>query len=369
LRTNVRKILTPKNFYPLRIADIRSSTDTCKIITFAVPEYLEETFRFVPGQYLTLQDMIDGESVRRSYSICSAPGELSVGIKLLSGGRFTTHVHQSWAIGDHVNVMAPMGSFTLEDETTDAHVVYIAAGSGITPILSHLATYLAERPSLRCTLIYINKGYDHIIFRDELENLKDKYLDRLSIHHIFTQERVGVSLLHGRLTEEKCDKIFKSLVPVSGIDQVYLCGPGAMIFTAKTALEAAGLSPDRIHYELFSTEGLPQASTATATVQKTLDYDPDAESHVTIKLDGDVFEFTLAYGDTNILDAALEYGADLPYACKGGVCSTCKAKITNGEVDMTINYALEPDELAAGYVLTCQAHPRTPSIYVDFDQK
>jgi ring-1,2-phenylacetyl-CoA epoxidase subunit PaaE len=361
--------LTPKHFYNLPVIGYSKTTDDCAVITIGISEDLREIFQYLPGQYVTVHQEIAGESVRRSYSICSAPssGKLSIGVKQVYQGKFSTYANTALKVGDTLDVMPPMGQFVLPSSDHSRHILYVAAGSGITPILSHIEEHLAHDQKIKISLLYANRGSDSVLFKSELENLKDKYLTRLSIYHIFSKEKVGIPLLHGRLNQEKCDVLFKSLIPIANIDSAYLCGPAEMIFCVKDALVSLGMDADHIHYELFNTDGVPTAAQTVPT--EAISYDPSQFSQVTIKVDGEILSFPLAYGGQNILDAALENGADLPYACKGGVCSTCKAKVADGEVVMSLNYALEADEVAANYTLTCQAHPRTEAVFIDFDQK
>jgi ring-1,2-phenylacetyl-CoA epoxidase subunit PaaE len=247
--------------------------------------------------------------------------------------------------------------------------LYISAGSGITPIMSHMTELLSTMPHMRISLIYANRNTDAIMFKDDIETLKDKNLQRLSVYNVFSREKMGIPLLYGRLDQDRCSHIIKGMIPFNDIEQVFICGPGEMILSAKAACEKLGMSPDKIHYELFSTDALPQQMSNNVAYVEDENYDPDTFSKITVKIDGEVITFPLAYGGQNILDAALENGADLPFACKGGVCSTCKAKVTSGEVMMSMNYSLEADEIAAHFTLTCQAHPRTSEVFVDFDHK
>jgi ring-1,2-phenylacetyl-CoA epoxidase subunit PaaE len=370
LPSNDPIILTPKHFYNLPIVGYQKTTADCAVITLGISNDLKDVFVYQPGQYVTVHAVVNGESIRRSYSICSAPssGKLSIGVKKVYLGKFSTYANDTLGFGDTLDVMPPMGQFVLPHTDQPRHILYVAAGSGITPILSHLSAHLAHDPHVKISLVYANRRIDTIIFKDEIEDLKDKYLSRLSVYHLFSQEKTGVPLLHGRLTRDKCDILFKSLIPASSINAAYACGPGEMIFAAKDALVSLGMSASDIHYELFNTDGVPH-SVSAPQVDTSESYDPSQYSQVTVKLDGEIITFPLAYGGHNILDTALENGVDLPFACKGGVCSTCKAKVIEGEVVMSLNYALEADEIAALFTLTCQAHPRTETVFIDFDQK
>lgn len=357
--------MSNNKFWPLTVSKIIRQTVDCVEITFDIPEKIKSEFSFLSGQYLTLKTDINGEDIRRSYSICSAPHEdkLSVAVKQIKDGRFSTFANTGLQVGDTLEVMPPMGNFLLH--STAQNFVFFAAGSGITPVISQIKTILTQKPDAKITLFYGNRNFGSIIFREALEALKNKYMSQMAIHHIFTKEKIGIPLMHGRIDKIKSLELAKSLYAVEDTDQFLLCGPAEMIFDVKDGLSELGVPADKIHFELFSTEGLKRTSVSNDLSET----DKEKESEVTIQMDGDLFEFSLEYGGQNILDAALAAGADLPYACKGGVCCTCKAKITEGEVVMDLNYALEPDEVAAGYVLLCQSHPRTATIYVDFDQK
>lgn len=352
----------------IAVKKIVKETTDCVSVSFDIPAVLKSSFDYQPGQYLALETTIDGEKVRRSYSLCSAPheGEWKVAIKEVASGKFSTYANRSLKEGDLVDVMPPMGNFALQtDIDAERHYIAFAAGSGITPVLSMIKEVLKVEPKSRFTLFYGNKNFDSIIFREEIEALKNKYLDRLSVHHILSKEKLGSPLFYGRIDAEKCGKFAKVFFDPSAVYGYYLCGPAQMIFGVKDQLIDNGVSSDRIHFELFNTDGLTDKKAPIADAEV---YDTSAESKVTIILDGESFDMPLAYDGSSILDAALAAGADLPYACKGGVCSTCKAHVKKGEVIMDINYALEPDEVERGFILTCQAHPRTESVVVDFDE-
>lgn len=340
------------------------------VITFDIPVELSSIFVFKAGQYITVHSIINNQSVRRSYSICSSPqsGKLSIGIKKIEGGVFSTYANEALKVGDKIDVMAPMGNFIIKEYVGIHRILCIAAGSGITPMMSHILHILEHHTHIKVDLLYGNKTSDSTMFRHELEDLKDKYLDRFAIHHVFTREKIGVPIFQGRLDKEKSKKIFTIILPAQAYDLAMICGPNDMIFSVKDALMECGLDDSKVHYELFNTTGIPQGERKSKE-ESNAAFDPMSHAQVTIKLDGEILEFPLAYGGQNVLDAALEAGADLPYACKGGVCSTCKAKVSDGKVDMTLNYALEPDEIEAGFILTCQAHPRTEKVFIDFDQK
>lgn len=353
--------------YTLPIKEIRRETPDTVSIAIDVPEKLHQDFQYLSGQYLTLEADVDGEKVRRSYSLCSSPGESEwrVAVKKVVEGKFSTYANEVLTVDSSLRVMPPMGNFKLATEpSVNNHYVAFAAGSGITPIFSMIKSVMADEPDSRFTLFYGNKNFDSIIFREEIEDLKNSYLERFSVHHILSQEKLGSPLFLGRITGEKCSRYGGVFFDPSEVAGFYLCGPSQMIFDVRDALIAQGVAPERVHFELFTTADLPQQKKE----HKDSTFDPATESKITIILDGDSFDFNLAYGGDNILDAALAQGADLPFACKGGVCCTCKAKIDKGEVDMDVNYGLEPDEIERGFVLTCQAHPRTAQTIVNFDE-
>lgn len=360
------RIMAKTDIYKLGIREVRRETSGAVSLLVDVPEELRDDFAYDAGQYLTLEADIGGEAVRRSYSLCSAPsdGVWRVAIKEVPGGKFSTYANRVLTAGDTLDVMLPRGNFRLAQGASQ-HYVGFAAGSGITPILSMIREAMQQREDSTFTLFYGNKGVASIIFRDEIEDLKNNYMGRLAVHHILSREKIGTPLFYGRIDGDKCSTFNGRLFNIDKTDAYYLCGPAQMIFDVKDALEVLGVPSDKIKFELFSTDGLPTKALPTSKDEASID--PKSQSEVTIVLDGNTTVMPLAYGGDNILDAALAGGADLPFACKGGVCSTCKAKVTHGEVVMDINYALEPDEVAAGFVLTCQAHPRTAQVTVDFD--
>jgi ring-1,2-phenylacetyl-CoA epoxidase subunit PaaE len=359
-------------FYALTIRDIRHETPDCVSVAFEVPDHLTATFEYHAGQYLTLRTTLDGEEVRRSYSICTAPHErdLRVAIKRVEGGQFSTWANQTLRIGDTLDVMPPQGRFgtlKLPDHAANAPLyVAFAAGSGITPILSIISATLHDDPNSRFVLFYGNRGFDHIIFREALEALKNHYPARLSIHHILSRESLGNDLQQGRLDGERCARLSKAFFQPTAITAYYLCGPEEMIFGVKAALEDMEVPAEWIKFELFTTANSRKKAAAQANMPKT--ETPAFEAAIQVIQDGAVFDFNLQNTGSTLLDAAMRAGADLPFSCKGGVCSTCKAKILEGEVTMEVNYGLEPDEVAAGYVLTCQAHPKSNRVVVSFDE-
>ena len=357
-------------FHPLTISDVRKTTDDAVCVTFAVPDELKDTFQYIQGQYLTLQAEIDGEDVRRAYSICSGVGEptLQVGIRKVAGGRFSNFANEHLAAGDTVNVMPPQGRFyTTIDGKHDKNYLLIAAGSGITPVLSIIKTVLTQEPASHLTLLYGNRRTSTIMFKEELEQLKNRYMSRLQILHILDEEERDVDILNGRINNRKGGELCRHVLKLEAIDEFFLCGPEPMISEVSRGLRAEGISEDRIHYELF-TSSAADARTVLARHHERAVKMAGRISEVTIVADGKQSKFELSADGENILDGGLDNGVDLPFACKGGVCATCKAKLIAGEVDMDLNHALQSDELEAGYILTCQAHPVSDKVVVDFDQ-
>ena len=357
--------MTPKRFYPLTVKAIDKVTEDCAVISFDVAEDLREAFSFKQGQYLTLKANIDGEEVRRSYSLCSSPldEEWKVGIKKISGGKFSTFANKALQAGDTLEVMPPNGRFFTEIETDKAKkYVAFAAGSGITPIFSIIKTHLLAEPLSQFTLFYINQQVSSIILKEEIEALKNLFLDRFKVFHFLTQEHRSTPLFNGRLDIGKLDIISERMLPLDTVDDFFICGPEEMIFMLRDYLLAKKVVAKKIHFELFNSGQQKQASQVSASTPT-----EKINCEVTVIEGGKAFNVSLGNPNISILDAALSKGADLPFACKGGVCCTCRAKVLEGEVEMQVNYALEEDEVAAGYVLTCQAMPKSEKIVVDFD--
>jgi ring-1,2-phenylacetyl-CoA epoxidase subunit PaaE len=354
------------HFHPLTVAAVRKETADCVSVSLSVPAALQEIFHYQHGQYLTVRANINGEEVRRSYSICSSPldHELRIAVKKVENGKFSTWANQSLKKGDTLDVMPPMGKFfTKLDVSATKNYLGFAAGSGITPLLSIIKTTLRTEPNSQFTLVYGNRHRHSIIFREELEALKNQYMQRLRLVHILSREKTDTVLHAGRIDGDKCRQLFDKVILPDTIDECFLCGPETMILSVKETLIAAGIDAKKIHFELFTTAGSQQAS----AVNRQSSVVSGPVSKVTLKLDGVAVDFDLPYDGSSILDAALSNGADLPYACKGGVCCTCRAKLMEGEVKMDINYGLEPDEIEQGFILTCQAHPLTEKVVVDFD--
>lgn len=349
-------------FHNLKIQDIRAETADCVSISFEIPDDLKDTFAYQAGQYLTLRTYIEGEDVRRSYSLCSSPldNEWRVAIKKVESGVFSTFTHQQLKKGDWVEVMPPMGNFILSKNENDRSV-FFAAGSGITPILSLLKTVLKTNPESHCTLIYGNQNTSSVIFREEIEGLKNKYLNRFQIFHVLSREIRESELGSGRLDKAKIQFFIEKIGDILRGGNFYICGPFDMIQAIKSVLLENNIPLKNIHFELFN------APNGNRKIEKKA-VDLSKTHNVTIKLDGLTFHVPTPDG-MNILDAAQRIGADLPFACKGGVCCTCRAKLLEGKVEMDVNYALTEEEIAAGFILTCQAVPKSERLVVSFDVK
>lgn len=356
------------HFHLLKIKDVRKETADCVSVCFEIPDELLSQFQFKEGQNITLKKSISGEEIRRSYSICTAPHEnqLRVAIKKVEGGLFSQFANDELKNGDMLDVLPPTGKFNAKvDGNKTGNYLAIAAGSGITPIISIIKHTLQTQPLSNFTLIYGNKNRGSIIFFEELEALKNKYIRRFNFINVLSREKTDAAVFYGRIDENKLASL-ERIVPYHSFNDIYLCGPEALIFSSKDFLEKKGIDKKNIHFELFTTPGQVQGKKITDAVKAT---DLGPTSNVTIKLDGRSFSFDLPYNGQSILDGALQQGADLPYACKGGVCATCRAKLISGEVDMEVNYALEPEEIEQHFILTCQSHPKTEKVIVDFDIK
>jgi ring-1,2-phenylacetyl-CoA epoxidase subunit PaaE len=357
------------HFHSLRVKKVERETEDCVCISFEVPDALKDIFQFRQGQSLTLRKTINSEEARRTYSICSAPmdEQLRVAVKKVEGGVFSTWANEELKAGDVLDIMPPVGKFYTDlHPSQKKNYLAFAAGSGITPILSIIKTTLITEPLSSFTLVYGNRSKNSIIFKEELEALKDKYINRFRIYHVLSRERSDAPVNSGRIDAEKLDLFFDRLIQLERIDEFFLCGPEEMIFCIKNYLTGKNVSADKIHFELFTIPG-QKKSTVETSASDIKESGPTAK--VSVKLDGLIFDFDLSYEGESVLDAALAQGADLPYACKGGVCTTCKARLTEGKVSMDVNWGLEPDELEKGYILTCQSHPQSERITVDFDAK
>jgi ring-1,2-phenylacetyl-CoA epoxidase subunit PaaE len=353
-------------FYSLRISDIYKDTEECSVITFEIPENLKQEFQYKQGQHLTLRAMIDNQDVRRSYSLCSSPldNEWRVAVKKIEDGLFSTYANDVLKKGDTLEVMPPHGTFYKECTPNKAkNYIAFAAGSGITPILSIMKTHLAAEPESTFKLFYLNRNVKSIIFKEEIEALKSAYFNRIELFYFLTKEYRDVPLMNGRFTTEKMDVIASKIIDATSIDECFICGPESMIFLIRDSLISAGLSKEQIHYELFTAGNSAEDKNR---VKKILEKKVEG-TEVTIIDGGKEFHFTMSKEFDNILDGALAAGADLPFACKGGVCSTCRCKVIEGEAEMKLNYALDESELKRNYVLSCQAFPTSAKLIVDFD--
>ncbi|MDB5206147.1 MAG: paaK [Flavisolibacter sp.] len=338
-------------------------------VTFEVPQELQDIFRFKQGQNLTIKKIINGEELRRNYSICSSPFDnvLKVAVRKVEGGLFSTWANEILEAGEYLDVMPPTGKFYTELHQSQAkNYVSFTAGSGITPILSIIKTTLLTEPQSSFTLVYGNRTKSSIIFKEELEALKDKFLSRFRIYHVLSREKSDTPINYGRIDVDKLNLLFDKVIDKTKCDDFFLCGPEEMIFCIKNYLAGIGIAASKIHFELFTIPGQKQRAISN---KQFANKDEGPKSKIVVKLDGIMFDFELGYDSESILDAALKQGADLPYACKGGVCTTCKARILEGGVRMEVNWGLEPDEVEKGFILTCQSHPTTEKVVVDFDAK
>ncbi|MEP7237567.1 MAG: 1,2-phenylacetyl-CoA epoxidase subunit PaaE [Ferruginibacter sp.] len=356
------------HFHKLKVKAVNEETPDCVSIAFEVPENLKNDFLFEQGQNITIKKEIDGEEVRRSYSICTAPyeNELKVAVKKVDSGKFSTYANAFLKAGDILDVLPPTGKFNtkLITQSTKQYVAFVA-GSGITPVISIIKTTLQTEPASRFTLVFGNRGRSSIIFFEELEGLKNKYLNRFNFINILSREKTDAPINSGRIDRDKLTALNK-LIDYKSTDEFFICGPEEMIFCVKDFLEQLNIDKKKIHFELFTTPGQKKSSVVS---RESSEKKTGSQSKITVKLDGRSFDFDLGFDSENILDAALKQGADLPFACKGGVCCTCKAKLLEGEVEMDVNWGLEQEEVEQGYILTCQSHPITEKVVVDFDIK
>ncbi len=356
------------HFHPLRVKSVVADTDEAVIVSFDVPEALAQEFRFTQGQHLTLLETLGGAEQRRSYSICAGvdDGELRVGVRKVPGGRFSTWINETLKPGHTLQVMAPEGRFFVPlDPAASRHYLGIAGGSGITPILSIMKTVLAREPQSSFTLIYGNRRQKSTMFKEEIEDLKNKYLTRLSLHLVFSQEQMDSGLSSGRLSRDKISEFFGGLIDPKGVDHVFVCGPFGVNDEAEAALLAAGVAAERIHIERF---GIPLPEGGAPVKQQPRVGDA-AQARIVIVRDGLSREIDFRSEHPSILDAAADAGLEVPYSCKSGVCCTCRAKLLEGQVRMERNFALEKHEVAAGFILTCQAHPLTERVVLSFDER
>ncbi len=352
------------HFYPLTVKEIRKETSDCVSISFHIPEKLVDEFKFNQGQHLTIKKFLNGEELRRNYSLCTSPFEndYRIAVKKIDGGLFSTFANDELQVGDVLEMMPPLGKFnTTLDASNHKKYVAFAAGSGITPIISNIKTILYTEPKSECIVVFGNKYTSSIIFKEELEALKNKFIGRLQLIHVLSRERTETPINNGRIDAIKLEQLSK-LIQWRNVDEYFLCGPEEMIITTKDFLEGLGIDRKKIHFELFN--AAPKQQSANKSNQSKI------KSSITIISDGRTFEIAMNENDNkSILDAALNVVADLPFACKGGVCCTCKAKLIEGKVEMDVNWGLEQEEVEQGYILTCQSHPTTEKVVVDFDVK
>ena len=355
-------------FHPLQVVDVRRETRDAVVVTLKPRPEDDALFSFIPGQYLTFRREFEGDELRRSYSICSGleEGVLRVGIKRVDGGAFSSWANEELAEGAVLEAMPPMGNFhiPMEPEST-RHYLGFAGGSGITPLLSIIKSTLSREPQASFTLVYANRQISSMMFREELEDLKNQYMERLSIIHIFDREGQEIELFTGRIDREKCDGLFGGWINLPSVHTAFICGPEPMMLTIADALKAHGLAKERIKFELFASaqpgRARKQASSSDAA-------NAARTCAATVTLDGVARSFDFPKEGQSLLDAALANDLDAPYACKAGVCSTCKAKVLEGEVEMAVNHALEDYEVEQGYVLSCQCYPLSDKVVVSFDE-
>ena len=354
-------------FHDLIVTDLHKTIRDAVVVTLRPANGAAQDFDFIQGQYLTFRRDFDGEELRRSYSICAGKDEgiLQVGIKRVDGGAFSTWANEELKVGDRLEAMPPMGSFHT-DLTPEAEKQYLgfAGGSGITPVLSILKTTLAREPKSNFTLVYANKGVNTIMFREELEDLKNLYMGRLNVIHVLETDAQEIDLFTGLVTEEKCAQLFRHWIDIENVDTAFICGPEPMMLGIARALRDHGLDDARIKFELFAS-AQPGRLKRKAVSQGAASSANQATASIT--LDGATQSVTVPK-DQTILDAALQNAMDAPYACKAGVCSTCRCRVLEGEVEMVANHALEDYEVEKGYVLSCQSFPVTDRVVVDYDQ-
>ena len=354
------------HFHMLVVKEITRETQDCVSVAFDIPEALRQTFAFQQGQSITLKKTINNTEIRRSYSVCTAPheNELRIAVKKAGNGLFSTFINESLQKGDTMEVLPPTGSFfrILQKEQARRYVAF-AAGSGITPVISIIKASLYTEPQSSFTLVYSNRSTHSIIFKEELEALKNRYMSRLSVIYILSREKTNSLINSGRIDTNKLMDL-KTLIHYQTTDDFFICGPEQLIFTVKEFLEQQGISNRKIHFELFT---VPDSVSSKAIETIRPQPEPQSESTVTIKMDGISTSIAVPFDGISILNAALQQGIDLPFACKGGVCCSCKAQLLEGRVDMDVHWGLEDEEVQQGYILTCQSHPKTNNVIIDFD--
>lgn len=346
-------------FKKLIIKDIKRETSDTVSIAFEIPTDLKSDFTYQSGQYITVKKNVEGEDIRRAYSLCSSPSEeeFRIGVKKVANGKMSTFLNDGLNVGDELEVMKPSGNFVVRD--SDSNIVAFAAGSGITPILSMVKSVLKSTGNF--TLFYGNKTSDDTIFKNELDDLKKVYPDNFKLHYIYSRENIGDNIYEGRIDKEKCTLMMKENSELLKSDGFYMCGPEEMISDVSSSLKELGVNDTEIHFELFT------VPIQKEDVVKNLSSDFSGDSQVTVIMDGDEFEFELSSEGDFILDAAMDAGADAPFSCKGAVCCTCKAQVIEGKVTMELNYSLSDAEVEDGYILTCQSHPASKKLVIDYD--
>lgn len=356
--------MNPK-FYNLSVKSIRQETAQAVSIELDIPDELKEAYHYLPGQHLTFEAEIDGEKIRRSYSICTGlhEKEWRVAVKKMPYGKFSTYANDVLKEGDKVHVMTPIGEFTTPfEEKTEKNYVFFAAGSGITPVMALVKSILHTSPKSNVTLIYGNRGFEHIIFREELEAIKNTYMNNFSLMHVFSDEKIGNQLQDGLLNKEMIQRIYDLKLKEEGVDDVFVCGPHPCIIAVRDVFTEAGFAKNQIHFELFTSPDDDKKKAAPVLNEKTV------KANVKVILDEEEVLLNLDSDGDSVLDAAIKAGVDAPYSCKGGVCSTCRAKVLKGKVKMDKNFALEDDEVEDGYILTCQSHPVSDELIVSYDE-
>lgn len=362
------------HFQPLKIARVRQDTRDAIQVTFEVPHALKDAFRYEPGQHLILRAQVDGEELRRSYSICSAvqDDELRIAIKKVQGGAFSSWANENFVPGMSIDAMPPTGSFHLphaagsqhcDDHHSRRHYLAFAAGSGITPVFSIIRSTLLAEPDSRFTLVYGNRASSTVMMRDELSDLKDSFLERLSVIHVMSREKQDIDLFNGRIDADKCRALCQQWIRLDDIDHVFLCGPQQMMEQVSSTLQLLGMKKEQIHAELFGV-----AAAAPSSARLTRAAAASGQCEVTLIIDGRHQSFSMPRDTVSVLDAGLQQGIDIRYACKGGICATCRCKVVEGKADMDANHALEDYEVAGGFVLSCQAFPASDKLVLDFDQ-
>lgn len=348
-------------FHRLSIAAIERDTPDAVAVTFNVPDALREQYHYRPGQHLTLKASINGENLRRCYSICSSPDEqiLKIGVKAIYEGRFSNFINQQLKVGDSLDVMVPQGQFGYQPEKqTHAHYLAVAAGSGITPLLSIIKATLQTEPKSHFVLIYGNSNSRSVMFKESIADLKSRFAERFQVIYLFSQEPQESELLNGRINQQQLSALGNTLLNFKQFDRAFICGPESMIDEVHDTLIHYGMPKEFVHMEHFNTSGAKFKPTVVKS---------NEVRQVSIHLDGRILDISIDSQDDSILDAALRQGVDLPYACKGGVCATCKCKLRSGEVEMGVNYSLEPDQIADGYILSCHSWPKGDGVVLDFD--